>query len=43
MNRFTKVDVEALLPEDLQGVVNARFPLLAENLVNSIVKFNSMI
>ena len=43
LNRFTKVYVEALLPEDLQGVVNARFPLLAEKLVNSIVKFNSMV
>uniref|UniRef100_A0A7S3VEM6 Midasin n=1 Tax=Chaetoceros debilis TaxID=122233 RepID=A0A7S3VEM6_9STRA len=43
LNRFTKVYVEALSKDDLQGIVEAKFPMLTPALVEKIVNFNNCI
>ena len=43
LNRFTKVYVEALSKDDLQGIVHSKFPILPPDLVESIVHFNDSV
>jgi len=43
LNRFTKVCVDALTPDDLRSIVASRFPTLPSSLVDRMVAFNNSI
>jgi MoxR-like ATPase len=43
LNRFTKVFIEALLPDDLNIIVCARFPCIPPTIVSKMVEFASAV